>query len=263
MTTTSYYDILQVSSTASPLDIKKAYRRLALQYHPDRNPDSNAQQVFQQVGEAYACLSDPWQRKEYDRQQQQQRQHAFNGTTTPFTDHSTVASPPRNQRRHHPAVDPWAQFDFLFQQDPFFRDFLFQSPEAVQQELSNIQEPVSARNPSSTPGTSTGTGATTNTHSTTQEGWIPWLLRQCGIQLTMTTIVQDGNGRVQAKQVSSAGNTSIQQETTSYYENGQQIWIKRRQTHGKWIEDKIVGNQIIERKINGIPVSIVDTTLHN
>ncbi len=63
----SYYDILGVSKTASDADIRKAYRRLARQYHPDVNPNNaGAEAKFKEVNEAYQVLSDEDSRKKYD-----------------------------------------------------------------------------------------------------------------------------------------------------------------------------------------------------
>jgi curved DNA-binding protein len=62
-----YYEILGVPKTAVEEDIKKAYRKLALKYHPDRNPgDKQAEERFKEINEAYAVLSDKEKRKEYD-----------------------------------------------------------------------------------------------------------------------------------------------------------------------------------------------------
>jgi len=63
-----YYKILGVDKNASEADIKKAYRKLARQYHPDLNPNNeDAKKKFQQINEANEVLSDPEKRKKYDR----------------------------------------------------------------------------------------------------------------------------------------------------------------------------------------------------
>src|SRR5205809_3069948 len=63
-----YYKILGIPKTASADDIKKAYRKLARQHHPDVNPnDKEAHKKFQQVNEANEMLSDPEKRKKYDK----------------------------------------------------------------------------------------------------------------------------------------------------------------------------------------------------
>ncbi|MGC8876825.1 DnaJ C-terminal domain-containing protein [Thermus sp.] len=63
-----YYAILGVSREATQEEIKRAYRRLALQYHPDKNPgDKGAEERFKEINEAYAVLSDPEKRAQYDR----------------------------------------------------------------------------------------------------------------------------------------------------------------------------------------------------
>ena len=63
-----YYEVLGVERNASDDEIKKAYRKLAMQYHPDRNKDDKgAEAKFKEVGEAYAVLNDPQKRARYDR----------------------------------------------------------------------------------------------------------------------------------------------------------------------------------------------------
>ncbi len=61
-----YYNILGVSKGASADEIKKAYRKLALQYHPDRGGDKSTEAKFKEVNEAYQILSDPQKRQQYD-----------------------------------------------------------------------------------------------------------------------------------------------------------------------------------------------------
>jgi molecular chaperone DnaJ len=61
------YEVLSVERTAEPDEIKKAYRKLALKYHPDKNPgDKTAEEQFKELGEAYEILSDPEKRALYD-----------------------------------------------------------------------------------------------------------------------------------------------------------------------------------------------------
>ncbi|UCG84643.1 MAG: molecular chaperone DnaJ [Dehalococcoidia bacterium] len=62
-----YYEILGVDRNASAADIKKAFRKMAFQHHPDRNKDDGAEQNFKEVNEAYEVLSDPDKRAAYDR----------------------------------------------------------------------------------------------------------------------------------------------------------------------------------------------------
>ena len=95
-----YYQVLGIDKNASPEEIKKAYRKLARQYHPDVNPNNEeAKKKFQQINEANEVLSDPEKRKKYDqygkdwkhaeefekaRQQQGQRQYAYSGDPGDF-----------------------------------------------------------------------------------------------------------------------------------------------------------------------------------
>lgn len=65
----NFYELLGIPATASHEDVKRAYRRLALKWHPDKNPEnsSEASEMFRQISEAYEVLSDPDKRLQYDR----------------------------------------------------------------------------------------------------------------------------------------------------------------------------------------------------
>jgi molecular chaperone DnaJ len=68
MSKRDYYEVLSVGRTATDQEIKSAYRRLAVKYHPDKNPnDATAEEKFKEAAEAYSVLSDAEQRKRYDR----------------------------------------------------------------------------------------------------------------------------------------------------------------------------------------------------
>ena len=67
MSKRDYYEILEISRTAGEAEIKSAYRKLAMKYHPDRNPgDKAAEEKFKELGEAYEVLNDPQKRAAYD-----------------------------------------------------------------------------------------------------------------------------------------------------------------------------------------------------
>jgi molecular chaperone DnaJ len=68
LTTTDYYELLEINSNATQIEIKKAYKKMAIKYHPDKNPNNNeAEEIFKQVNEAYQVLSDTNKRATYDR----------------------------------------------------------------------------------------------------------------------------------------------------------------------------------------------------
>ncbi len=73
----NYYQILNISRTASLEEIKKAYRRLSKKYHPDSNPGKDAQEQFQRIAEAYAILQDPKKKSIYDRELEKQEKAVF------------------------------------------------------------------------------------------------------------------------------------------------------------------------------------------
>ncbi|GAX22062.1 DnaJ homolog subfamily B member 9 [Fistulifera solaris] len=219
---TTYYQVLEVPSDASLLDIKKAYRRLALQHHPDRNHGSAAStERFKSISEAYEVLSDPEQRKEYDRSLR------LGASTT--TARPSYSAPPRYR-------NPYDQFDDLFRNDPFFSEAFRDLDDAFVQKFQS-KAPRSQKHP---------------------QGWLPWILNMCGIDLEMSTTYRSNDGTFTATQYSSkAGKTYTDRKTRTYRdERGRQVTVHSMEKDGDRIEDKYIDDVRVERSINGVRLPI-------
>ncbi len=101
----NYYHILGLSQTATQVEIKTAYRKLALRYHPDKNGGSSyAEERFKQISEAYRVLSDPRKKARHDWSLEyelyQQSQALQNQTSTPANTHTTAQTTYRPQARY-------------------------------------------------------------------------------------------------------------------------------------------------------------------
>jgi DnaJ-class molecular chaperone len=229
MATPTYYEILEVPPTASALEIKKAYRRLALQYHPDRNQGSEeSKDKFQQIGQAYDCLSDASKREGYDQQLKYGSSYAPSVTES----HTPFSHPYRPS-----TVDPFAQFDHLFRSDPFF-----------QEAFQNMDQEFTKRFQNNT------NAATSKKNTKSTEGWFPWILRQCGVNFTMTTVVSNGNGGSTASRYSSNDrNMYTSKQSRTYINNqGRKVTVYTMEQNGNTIEDTMIADQLVGRKVNGV-----------
>lgn len=91
-----YYKVLGISKEASEKEIKKAYRELALKYHPDHNSgDGEAEEKFKQINEAYSVLSDPQKKESYDRFGVRERRVS---SVNPFEDFASIFGGFRKQQ---------------------------------------------------------------------------------------------------------------------------------------------------------------------
>jgi hypothetical protein len=97
-----YYSILGVSVTASELEIKRVYRRLAVKYHPDKNPSPEAESLFKEINEAYDVLGDPEKKRTYDLRRQNPFQELVVQEEEPVMQHRD----PRYRRRKTPGYRP-------------------------------------------------------------------------------------------------------------------------------------------------------------
>ena len=98
MTRKDYYHILGVEKNATSQQVKEAYRKLALQYHPDRNKgDLNAVEKMKELNEAYAVLSDAAKRKRYDGMRQEYGAHAYDQFRQGYSDQDIFRGSDLNQ----------------------------------------------------------------------------------------------------------------------------------------------------------------------
>jgi DnaJ-class molecular chaperone len=241
----THYDILQVPPDASLVDIKKAYRKLALQWHPDRNNGTQESIAkFQEIGEAYSVLSDSNKRAAYDYDlrcgsqppnvPQPQRRPS---SSRPFVDsRCQYAHPPRmsRSRSRSPQVrqfDPFAQFDNLFRNDAFFHEAFKDMDDEFARRFSKQGQ---------------------RGHTKRKEGWFGWLMRQCGIELNMTTIVSNGNGVT--KSTYSSKRDSYEDKITKIYvdQQGRKIMKRSIEIDGNRIDDTYIDKKLVSRKVNGI-----------
>lgn len=118
-----YYQSLGITKSATPDEIKKAYRKLALQYHPDRNKDKGSEAKFKEVTKAYEVLSDPQKKQTYDQFghaafEQGAGQNPYGGAGGPFGGFGQQQGGPFSYT-YSTGGDGGAGFDFGGFNDPF------------------------------------------------------------------------------------------------------------------------------------------------
>lgn len=284
----NHYEVLEISKDAKLIDIKKAYRRLALKHHPDRNGGSEeSTEKFKEISAAYTILSDTVRRRGYDVTydvRPKSPSTSVSPTTTcsrpiPTTPSRQQASPSRQQAspsrqqpspsRQQPSPsrstastshgerDPFEQFDDLFQNDPFFHGSFQDMDDTFAQRFDNShdqkRDDTNTSDESVAPLFFCGMERPGKQKQTTDNTpWSEWLMNKLGIELSVTSISHKPDGSVVASAYTSKPfGTYSKKKSRIYVENGQQVSVMSMEKDGNRIEDKFIGGEMVERKVNG------------
>lgn len=265
----NHYEVLELGKDAELIDIKKAYRRLALKHHPDRNNGSpESTEKFKDISEAYTVLSDTVRRRDYD--------VSLNHPSASASAAQASSSPPgpSSPAREGPPASPSAQgvrdayrqFDHLFRNDPFFHDAFQDMDDAFAQrfDTSREQDRDDADTSDADDGRWGGLGplfmcgvggerpAAPRPKGAPPVPWSEWIMNKLGIELSVTSISHKADGSVVASAYTSKpSGTYSKRKTRTYVENGQQVQVMSMEKDGNRIEDKFIGGKMVERKVNG------------
>ena len=275
----THYEVLELKQDATLKDIKKAYRKLAVQHHPDRNIGNEEESTikFREISEAYEVLSDEGLRRDYDNQLKYSS--GGGGGRSKFSDFQWSSRGQGSRQRHRssrPRKDPFAQFNDLFKNDPFFAEaasnlddlfnkhfetggggstnnnqqrktagsntnnggggIIWNTIKKVMPEMNiNIQTTsnVGGRRSSTSTSYSTRSSSTTTTTTSTSRG------RRTSSSSSSTTSSSSSSG------------TYTSRSTKTIMQNGQRITIQSLEKDGNKIEERYIGEKLIERTING------------
>lgn len=235
----TYYEILDLDKDATLTDVKKAYRRLAMETHPDRNKgnEEEATLKFREVSEAYEVLSDDGRKREYDAMLRSGGAGGRGGGTRFEWGNGAGGGRWRQQR------DPFAQFNDLFKNDPFFAE--------AAQNMNDLFAKTFAQGASG--GAGSGGGGS--------RSWGSRIMDSLGANVKFNVETNVGGRRSTSSfSRSSGGGNSVgggsrssytSRSTKTVIENGRRITIQSLEKDGNRIEEKFDGTKLIERKVNG------------
>ena len=184
-----YYNVLGVAQTAGQDDIKKAYRKLALKLHPDKNKADDAEEKFKELGEAYEVLSDVLKRAEFDASinptptKQSYDSYSASSSRSDYGASASSYKPSGFTFNYSSNYDPYSTFNKVFATDPFcdaecddniksFRQARYDRYNAYRG-FSNPGSSGSYTKPEAKTSTNTGSGDKTSSQYSDSEGETP------------------------------------------------------------------------------------------
>mmetsp|Transcript_13914 Transcript_13914/g.30208 ORF Transcript_13914/g.30208 Transcript_13914/m.30208 type:complete len:282 (+) Transcript_13914:486-1331(+) len=265
----NHYEVLEVSKDAELIDIKKAYRRLALKHHPDRNGGSaESTEKFKEISTAYTILSDASKRRDYNYSRTPPAAASASTATGAASSPSNPASPSRQgSAAAQGEQDAFQQFDDLFRNDPFFHDAFQDMDDVFAQRFDSSEDQKrddsdTSDNKNTTQWDSVGSlfmcgmerpqAAAQKPKKAKQVPWSEWIMNKLGIELSVTSISHKPDGSVEASAYTSKPfGTYSKKKHRTYVENGEQVSVMSMEKDGNMIEDKFIGGKMVERKVNG------------
>jgi len=268
----THYDILELKQDATLKDIKKAYRKLAVQHHPDRNIGNEEESTikFREISEAYEVLSDEGLRRDYDNQL---KYGNGGGGRSKFSDFQWSSRGQGSRQRHRPRRDPFAQFNDLFKNDPFFAEAASNLDDLFNKHFETAGSGGSANNNQQRKTSNNGGGGiiwntikkvlpemnihvqtTSNVGGRRSSTSTSYSTRS---STTTTTSTSTSRGRRTSSSSSSTTSSSsssgtyTSRSTKTIMQNGQRITIQSLEKDGNKIEERYIGEKLIERTING------------
>jgi curved DNA-binding protein CbpA len=254
-----YYEVLELQPTCTEKDIKKAYRTLALKWHPDKNKgseESNAR--FKEIAEAYEVLGDASARRDYDAS----RRTGSSGS-------SKYQSKFRSRRSD---FDPFAQFNDLFTNDPFFKA-AFDDMDAMLQKVvqEGLAASTKAQRAANEQSQDSGLNSFFSNALGSAAGWAGRkILDSLDMDINVQTTEKTVNGKTSSKWsfggqskrrggkrgTSSSTSTYTSKSSRTVIENGKKITIQSLEKDGNKIEERYFQDKLVERKVNGVVLDV-------
>lgn len=149
--------------------------------------------------------------------------------------------------------DPFRQFNDLFRNDPFFHEAFQDMDDAFSKRFDNSNDEhrdeissVADRWPILGCGTKKAQKAEKK-----NVPWTKWLMDKLGIELEVSSFSHGADGSVTSSNYSSKATGTLNKQTKTYVENGRQVTVMSLEKNGNSIEDKFVGGELVERRVNG------------